>query len=76
MVKAKAKPADYDAQFAEYLAKARAEADEWLDRKAEELKALHPSIPIAWHRNNLVARSGLLGCPCMSVITEVEKGSK
>lgn len=64
--------ADDDAELAESLGRARAEAEAWLDRKAEELKALHPIIPIGWHRQQLMSRSFTIGCPCAAVIAAVE----
>jgi hypothetical protein len=71
MAKAKSK-ADDDAALAESLGRARAEAEAWLDAKAEELKAIHPSIPLTWHRQNLMARSFAIGCSCLAVIMQVE----
>jgi hypothetical protein len=48
------------------IAAIRAEADAFIDAKAEELKAQTPGVPIAVLRNILTNRA--FGCQCQAVL--------
>ena len=74
--KSKVEPIKSEADFAERVGEFRHECELWLDRKAEELKAIYPSIPIGVHRQQLMAQSHFIGCACMSVIEAVDAAER